>query len=620
MKKIVLCSLIAVVAFGAVCTDNNAFGGDVNSACYAVKGTYLCPVVPPVPHSYCGGKTAAKWVAGIYGLGTGAAVGTAAGSIFGLFGAGAGAVAGGYAGAKLGGKIGTNYSANEYIYFEDGSCLECDSHNVCEDFECPNRTVVTNGTKAYMCHVEASGDYWQEYDIPICSDSERNIDPKKEYKTYLKDNVTNNGKRVKNGVLVFSGSVCVYTEEVCPECNGGGAKTEPVKSETKMCNFDGKKVSLGYCEQSKDCQRATLADTKTGEVCKRCCGENSKGQMENKYLITKCPSGKNGIGFKDAEKTFKPKEIYNGSYRVCEEKKNSCKELYAGYPERIKCCEAGKATKWTGSVSSGTCSCVDKTKEWKDGKCIKKSDATCEEMYKGNEVAIACCNNSDSSWNSDLKECECNEENKNWKYDEKTKTGKCIDNGSVSPSITCTEANCKITINQTIRCFNNGNYFNSTENYSVCKEDLDALRLDCNGLKTRVNACQNTDCIRGLLTRIEAFDELIAKVCNSSGAPTPVVVPDNSAKIAAAKQIVSSFFGSAESNKSVWKDAQGNFNTARLASDLTAGVVLGTVGGVVSGVVIKKKQVEKGFDALHCAVGGQTVADWGDTFNVGLRR
>ncbi len=43
---------------------------------------------------------------------------------------------------------------------------------------------------------------------------------------------------------------------------------------------------------------------------------------------------------------------------------------------------------------------------------------------------------------------------------------------------------------------------------------------------------------------------------------------------------------------------------ARLASDLTAGVVLGTVGGVVSGVVIKKKQVEKGFDALHCTVGG----------------
>jgi hypothetical protein len=72
--------------------------------------------------------------------------------------------------------------------------------------------------------------------------------------------------------------------------------------------------------------------------------------------------------------------------------------------------------------------------------------------------------------------------------------------------------------------------------------------------------------------------------------------------------------------KDVWKDADGNFNTKRLASDLTAGVVLGTVGGVVSGVVIKKKQIEKGFEALHCTVGGQTVADWGDTFTVGLTK
>ena len=79
------------------------------------------------------------------------------------------------------------------------------------------------------------------------------------------------------------------------------------------------------------------------------------------------------------------------------------------------------------------------------------------------------------------------------------------------------------------------------------------------------------------------------------------------------------FFKASDGKASSWKDKEGNINAKRLASDLTAGVVLGTVGGVVSGVVIKKKQVEKGFEALHCAIGGQTVADWGDTFNVGLR-
>lgn len=470
--------------------------------------------------------------------------------------------------------------------------------------------------KVYRCST-GGGNAWADVGytaLKECSADQR--------KTWTKIGEINNQKILCSSSLVntfYRGGYCknaCFTSD-CPECDGGAAKTEPVKSETKMCNFDGKKVNLGYCEQNKDCQRATLADTKTGKVCKRCCGENSKGQMENKYLITQCPSGKNGIGFKDAEKTFKPKDIYNGSYRVCEEKKNSCKESRKTEEGKACCDFSAKIAYWDSKTQD--CICTDKNASFEkvNGKwqCVPKAGA-CDSL-RDNPEAYACCNDG-YKWEDG--KCEGCRDGQHWYWSAAQGKGMCIDNGSVSPSTTCTETDCKITINQTIRCFNNGNYFNSTENYSVCKEDLDALRLDCNGLKTRVNACQNTDCIRGLLTRIDAFDELIAKVCKPSGAPTPVFVPDNSAKIAAAKQIVSSFFGSAESNKSVWKDAEGNFNTARLASDLTAGVVLGTVGGVVSGVVIKKKQVEKGFDALHCAVGGQTVADWGDTFNVGLRR
>ena len=87
-----------------------------------------------------------------------------------------------------------------------------------------------------------------------------------------------------------------------------------------------------------------------------------------------------------------------------------------------------------------------------------------------------------------------------------------------------------------------------------------------------------------------------------------------------AAERLSLFFKQVDSDRSVWKNADGSFNATRLASDLTAGVVLGTVGGVVSGVLIKKSQVEKGFDALNCTVGGQRVADWGDEFRVGLKR
>ncbi len=68
-----------------------------------------------------------------------------------------------------------------------------------------------------------------------------------------------------------------------------------------------------------------------------------------------------------------------------------------------------------------------------------------------------------------------------------------------------------------------------------------------------------------------------------------------------------------------WKDENGEFNTARLASDSIAGVVLGTVGGVVTSNIIKKNQIENGFEDLKCTIAGQDVANYGDTFNVSLK-
>jgi len=68
---------------------------------------------------------------------------------------------------------------------------------------------------------------------------------------------------------------------------------------------------------------------------------------------------------------------------------------------------------------------------------------------------------------------------------------------------------------------------------------------------------------------------------------------------------------------SVWRDAEGKFNTARLASDSIAGVVLGTVGGIVTANVVKKSQIKQGFEDVKCSIGGQSVANFGDDFVVG---
>lgn len=79
---------------------------------------------------------------------------------------------------------------------------------------------------------------------------------------------------------------------------------------------------------------------------------------------------------------------------------------------------------------------------------------------------------------------------------------------------------------------------------------------------------------------------------------------------------LSAFYAGIERN--VWRNEDGKFNTARLVSDATAGVVLGTAGGLISNKLIKKNQVRKGFDGISCYVGGQLVADYGDEFTVGM--
>jgi len=70
---------------------------------------------------------------------------------------------------------------------------------------------------------------------------------------------------------------------------------------------------------------------------------------------------------------------------------------------------------------------------------------------------------------------------------------------------------------------------------------------------------------------------------------------------------------------SVWKTSKGDFNTARLASDSVAGVVLGTAGGLITSKVVKKNQVKTGFEDISCTIGGQKVADWHDEFTVGIQ-
>jgi hypothetical protein len=72
----------------------------------------------------------------------------------------------------------------------------------------------------------------------------------------------------------------------------------------------------------------------------------------------------------------------------------------------------------------------------------------------------------------------------------------------------------------------------------------------------------------------------------------------------------------ATADVSVWVNKDGKFNVARLGTDIASGVVLGTVGGLVSNAIIKKNQMEKGMDGYYCTVGDDFVADYGDEFTI----
>lgn len=228
---------------------------------------------------------------------------------------------------------------------------------------------------------------------------------------------------------------------------------------------------------------------------------------------------------------------------------------------------------------------------------------------------IQCCKwqeeqNLPVHWDETIHKCACNDTNKIL-----NDKGQCVDKNDGTPDV---EGDCRYTFRGAVTC-NGKRVFKFTSFKLTAQQAKDWKLPSCKpGETVFVEERYKQD--------VENFRKLRDEVCGKpqSHLEDGWIAYDNDDgndyEYLDAKNRIDAFMRSASSNANVWKNAEGQFNTARLASDLTAGVVLGTVGGIVSANVIKKKQLEKGFDALHCTVGGQTVADWGDEFSVGFRR
>ncbi len=183
---------------------------DITNACYATN--------------HCGARSNLKTLAAVLGATQGAKIGF-------FTPISGGTIMGGYAGYvigdNLGGKLSTAYSANEYIYFDDKTCLECDTYQMGEHYECPNGTIVSNGSHVLKCHTTSGGDYWQEYTLSPCSNSP--IKSKDTTGTYAEIRATVN-KPVASGVNVYSGDACLYITKSKSTSNDNNPKKEtPVK-------------------------------------------------------------------------------------------------------------------------------------------------------------------------------------------------------------------------------------------------------------------------------------------------------------------------------------------------------------------------------------------------------
>ena len=136
---------------------------------------------------------------------------------------------------------------------------------------------------------------------------------------------------------------------------------------------------------------------------------------------------------------------------------------------------------------------------------------------------------------------------------------------------------------------------------------LDELDLYC------ISSGRTEDGYKQKITKLQE----LRKVCEKEEADRKLRITKSTAIIGNASQKLDDIMAGLK--VSAWKTAEGKFNTARLASDSIAGVVLGTAGGLITSHVVKKNQVKKGFEDIQCVVGGQKVADWADEFTVGIR-
>ena len=249
--------------------------------------------------------------------------------------------------------------------------------------------------------------------------------------------------------------------------------------------------------------------------------------------------------------------------RQNQQRKTAC-ENSGGVWKNNQCnCDQAKNLRTENNV----CVCLDDTNYRRQGKECILTDAAALQRECDSDTSHA----SGAYWDAASKQCLCQNPQHVWRG------GKCEMNPAITQCMQITGANWNNTTKQCY-CIQKGYEINAAG--TACEQTEESRREQQDAEREQAAAASRRR-IEGAISDIDS--------------------------------IVSTL------DRSKWKNAEGGFNTSRLLSDSIAGVVLGTAGGLITSHVVKKNQVEGGFEDIQCTVGGQVVSGWGDEFQVGIQ-
>lgn len=280
-----------------------------------------------------------------------------------------------------------------------------------------------------------------------------------------------------------------------------------------------------------------------------------------------------------------------------------CRSDGSGWMHYIKLCDAAKGYNCQQYGDGVGC---EKCTKGRSGGGSGGSGSSCRADSRRTTPELrACCNLKSSEANPDwsAKTCKCVDSTKEFKVLD-GEIGACVaktDSPAATTPCNCTAA---VTVVNTVT----SNTCAAAS--SLVQSSVTNVNMLCpNG---QPSASCNSDTLNAYVTTIN----MAITDCNAQPA-TPAKPVIDEKRLAAAVEAIDKYRSGLD--VSVWKDEEGNFNTARLVSDSIAGVVLGTAGGLITSSVVKKNQVKSGFEDIMCTIGGQPVGSYGDEIQVGIQ-